>query len=105
MKVKTHCKSATESKFTLLFAGLVPDPYQRRFANSPPKNVAKKEELVFTPPIFAPFPVVPEEGMTLLFLVDGPTDLGFVEVLAFLWLVVVLANAFREVYAGIGVCA
>ncbi len=48
---------------------------------------------------------MPEEGLTLPFLIDGPTDLDFEEVLAFLVLVFVLANAFREVCAGVGVCA
>jgi hypothetical protein len=78
-------------------------PYQRRLENSPPKKVPKKE---FTPG-FAPSRCsVPEEEMTLPFLVDGPADLDFVEVfLAFRVLVVVLANACRDVCAGLGACA
>jgi hypothetical protein len=67
----------------------------------PPKKVAKKEELLVFTPCFAPLCPVPEEEMTLPFLVDGPAD---ALALAFLCLVlvVVLANAFRGVYAGAG---
>lgn len=82
-------------------------PYQRRLENSPPKKVAKKEELLVFTPVLAPSPcLVPEEEIALPFLVDGPTDLDFVEAfLAFLVLEVVLTNAFRGVCAGVGACA
>jgi hypothetical protein len=44
-----------------------------------------------------------EVEVALPFLADGPTDRGF-EAFAFLVLVVVLANAFRGVYAREGAC-
>jgi hypothetical protein len=74
-------------------------PYQRRFEQSPPRKVAKKEELLVFAPVFAPFRVPEEEETALPFLVDGPTDAPALALWCLL-LVVVLANVFRDVCAG-----